>query len=29
VGADGLIKAKFDGSVSVRELEHAVRVFLK
>jgi hypothetical protein len=29
VGADGRIKAKFDGSVSVRELEHAVRVFLK
>jgi hypothetical protein len=29
VGADGRIKAKFDGSVPVRELEHAVRVFLK
>jgi hypothetical protein len=29
VGADGRIKAKFDGSVSVRELEHAVRTFLR
>jgi hypothetical protein len=29
VGADGRIKAKFEGSVSVRELDEAVRRFLK
>jgi hypothetical protein len=28
VGRDGRIKGKFDGSVSVRELEHAVRADL-
>lgn len=29
VAADGRIKAKFEGSVSVRELEHAVRLLLR